>query len=316
MDGAPMRQQRMTRPDLTLVDDANANVEALVYYEERNGKVREKQAEFLPTPGKDRGPKLDPRKTGLARREELARMLVEHEMFPKAIVNRMWGLFLGRGFVNPIDDFNDNNQPSNPELLNEMASRFKHYNYDLKKLIRWITHSNAYHLSYVANATNDKQEHEALFSRMMMKSLSPEQLFESLMTATQADKATSAKEKKDMRTQWLSRLITNFGDDEGNEVTFNGTIVQALLMMNGENINTAISSEKGTVATVMATKRSPTTVIDELYLAALNRPPKSREREGVVKKMILRTTRDVSPKAPYEDLFWALLNSNEFLLNH
>jgi hypothetical protein len=317
-EGAPMGRPRMgMRPDLTLVDDSSINVEALVYYEERNGKVREKQAEFLPATGKDRGQKLDPKKTGIARREELARMLVEHEMFPKAIVNRMWGLFLGRGFVNPIDDFNDNNQPSNPELLNELAARFKHYNYDLKKLIRWITHSNAYHLSYVANSTNDKPEQESQFARMMMKSLTPEQLFESLMTATQADKATSAADKKKMRDEWLSQLITNFGDDEGNEVTFNGTIVQALLMMNGKNINEAITSDKGAVATAMYAKKTPDAVIDELYLAALNRPPKRGELSGVKAKMKLRVGfRDTSAKGPYEDLFWALLNSNEFLLNH
>src|SRR5262249_46284242 len=161
--------------------------------------------------------------------------------------------FFGRGFVNPIDDFNDNNQPSNPELLDELAARFKHYDYDLKKLIRWITHSNAYHLSYVANKTNDKSEHETLFARMNMKALTPEQLFESLMTATRAEQAETAKAKKDLRERWLTALIANFGDDEGNEVNFNGTIVQALMMMNGKDINDAISREKkGAVALAMA----------------------------------------------------------------
>src|SRR5205807_10290266 len=151
------------------------------FFELRNGKVKMWRAEFLPSGGKERGPRLDPARKGLARREELANHVIDHEMFPRAIVNRMWGLFFGRGFVNPIDDFNDNNQPSHPELLTELASRFKHYNYDQKKLIRWITHSNAYHLSYVANKTNDKVEQETQFARMNMKAMSPEQLFESLM---------------------------------------------------------------------------------------------------------------------------------------
>lgn len=313
----PMEGQRnMTIPDLELSDDTSVNVDANVFFEMRNGKVRMWHAEFLPAPGKDRGAKLDPKSVGLARREELARYLVEHDMFAKALVNRMWGLFLGRGFVNPVDDFNDNNQPSNPELLEELATRFKHYNYDLKKLIRWITHSKAYHLTYVANKTNDKPEHEAQFARMVMKSLSPEQLFESLMAATQADKATTPAEKKRMRDEWLSRLISNFGDDEGNEVNFNGTIVQALLMMNGKNINDAITSAKGTVAEAMARKKTPQGVIDYLYLAAVNRPAKPMEMKNILVKLQLRRGFRDTPRAMYEDLFWALLNSNEFLLNH
>src|SRR5262249_36599503 len=198
--------------------------------------------------------------------------------------------------------------------------RFKHYNYDLKKLIRWMTHSNAYHLSYVANKTNDKAEHEVTFSRMIMKSLTPEQLFESLMTATQRDKGMKPAEKKTLSDAWLGQLITNFGDDEGNEVTFNGTIVQALLLMNGQNINDAIAAPKGTVATIMAThgKKGANAIIEELYLAGLNRPPRKSELNNIKNKMVLRPEyrgKD-SAKAMYEDLFWALLNSNEFLLNH
>ncbi len=318
-DPPPQRRNNrmMTRPDLTLLDDEEVNPDANVFFELRNGKVKMWRAEFLPPPGKERGVKLDPAKKGLTRREALADYLIEHEMFPRAIVNRMWGLFFGRGFVNPIDDFNDNNTPSHPELLDELAARFKHYNYDLKKLIRWITHSKAYHLSYVANATNDKTEHETQFSRMMMKSLSPEQLFESLMTATKAEQAETAAAKKALRDRWLGALINNFGDDEGNEVNFNGTIVQALMMMNGKEINEAISRDKkGAVALAMATSRSAPVLVEKLYLAALNRKPKPAELRGVLTKIRLRTGFKDTPRAAYEDLFWALLNSNEFLLNH
>src|SRR5262249_32895591 len=141
------------------------------------------------------------------RRNELYNFLQNHENFPRAVVNRMWGLFLGRGFVNPIDDFNDQNQPSNPELLNEMAARFKHYNYDLKKLIRWIGNSVPYNRPYAANKSNDKQDQEALFSRMVMKSMTPEQLFESLQVATDPDGTTTADRKAEARDRWLSNLV-------------------------------------------------------------------------------------------------------------
>jgi hypothetical protein len=306
----------MVRPELKLSDDTSVNTDANVFFELRSGKVKMWHAEFLPPPGKDRGPRLDPKKSGLERREELAKHVIEHEMFGKALVNRYWSLFLGRGFVNPVDDFNDNNQPSNPELLAELAQRFKHYNYDLKKLIRWIAHSKAYHLSYVANASNDKPEHEALFSRMIMKALSPEQLIESLLTATKAEQAETPKAKDALRKQWLRKLVANFGDDEGNEVNFNGTIVQALLMMNGKDINEAIARPTGTVGLAIGSSKGNEAVIRKLYLAALNREPRPAELKGVITKMKLRAGFKDTPKAAYEDLFWALLNSNEFLLNH
>ncbi|HZY83759.1 MAG TPA: DUF1549 domain-containing protein, partial [Gemmataceae bacterium] len=183
----PMAMQNgrmMTFPALTLVDDDGVNTDAQVLYEKRNGVELFTKAEFLPSGEGKRGERMPAGTKGAARREKLAEYLVAHENFPKAIVNRMWGVFFGRGFVNPVDDFNDNNQPSNPELLNELAARYKHYNYDQKKLIRWICNSNAYHLSCVANRTNDKQEQEALFGRMVLKAMSPEQLFESLIVAT------------------------------------------------------------------------------------------------------------------------------------
>src|SRR5260370_33767763 len=124
------------------------------------------------------------------------------------------GRVLRPGLVNPIDDFNDQNPPSNPELLNELGVKFKHYGYDLKSLIRWICNSDAYQLSCVANKTNDKAEQEPLFSRMVLKSMSPEQLYESLMVATNKIAVQTKEEKKDGRTAWLDNLITNFGDDE------------------------------------------------------------------------------------------------------
>jgi hypothetical protein len=306
---------------LELVDNENTCRDATVFFEKRNGVVLTQKAEFLPSGEEKHGKKLDPEKAGVARREELANFLVEHDNFPKAIVNRMWGVFFGRGFVNPIDDFNDNNQPSNPDLLNELASQLKHYNYDLKKLIRWMANSEAYSLSCVANKTNDKPEHEPLFSRMVLKAMTPEQLFESLMVATRSEVAESKDAKKAARDAWLGGLISNFGDDEGNEVNFNGTVVQALMMMNGKEINEAISrKEKGTVALAIAHAHSAPAVISELYLASLNRPPTARELQTIQQQFHLRPAfagkdyRD--PAARFEDLFWALLNSNEFMLNH
>jgi hypothetical protein len=321
-EGQPPQQGRMMAfGKLTLKDDDNVVKEPLVFFEKRNGVVLTAKAEFLPSGEEKHGARLPADTQGVQRREKLAEFIIDHPQFPKAIVNRMWGVFFGRGFVNPIDDFNDQNQPSNPELLDELSARFKHYNYDLKKLIRWICNSNPYNLSYVANKTNDKPEHEALFSRMIMKSMSPEQLFESLMVATKSEAAESKEGKKKLKDEWLGVLISNFGDDEGNEVNFNGTVVQALMMMNGKDINEAISrKEKGAVA-IAIRNRSEQAAIAELYLTALNRLPTGKEYHRIYEGFRLLNARVAAtdyrnPTHRYEDLFWALLNSNEFILNH
>jgi len=317
----PQMGRMMAYNKLTLSDNDNVAKDALVFYEKRNGVILTARAEFLPSGEEKHGAQLPADAAGVGRREKLADFIIDHPQFSKAIVNRMWGVFFGRGFVNPIDDFNDQNQPSNPELLDELGGRFKNYGYDLKKMIRWICNSNPYNLSYVANKTNDKQEHEALFARMIMKSMSPEQLFESLMVATKAEAAESKDGKKNLKQQWLGNLISNFGDDEGNEVNFNGTVVQALLMMNGKDINDAISrQEKGAVALAIKNK-SEQAAINELYLTALNRPPTAKETNTIIQQFRFRDPRlgmndYKNPNRRYEDLFWALVNSNEFILNH
>jgi hypothetical protein len=320
-----MANTRGSAAVLELSDDKTVNVLPRAYYEKRNGVILRQRAEFLPAgPGK-KAEEMDENLYGIDRRKELARFVTGHDNFPKAVVNRLWGTFFGKGFVNPVDDFNDQNQPSNPQLLNEVASQFKHYNYDLKKLIRWMCNSDAYSLSCVANKTNDAQEKETLFSRMLMKSMSPEQLFESLMLATNAEVAESKEGKKDLKEKWLESLIANFGDDEGNEVNFNGTVVQALMMMNGKEINDAITrKDKGTVDLAIKSSRSEEEVITKLYLATLNRRPTKHEVTTIVHELFplvdprvrVKDNERANMNNRYYDLFWALLNCNEFLLNH
>lgn len=306
-DGTPPMQnmRRMTLSPLTLRDNPSANPSSVICFEKRNGVLLETKALFF-----DKAVPLNKQSN---RRDELARLIVEHDNFPKAYVNRIWSVFFGKGLANPIDDFSEQAQVAHPELLAKLGEKFKHYGYDSKKLIRWLCNSEAYNLSVVANKTNDKQEHEVLFSRMLMKAMSPEQLFESLMIATQSEQSKEGRQKK--LDAWLGNLVTNFGDDEGNEVNFNGTVVQALMMMNGKDINDAITSDKGTVWWALSKGRTYPQRVNSLYLAALNRPVGQVEYMRIKQKMSLRIP-DKSPTAPYQDLLWALLNSNEFMLNH
>jgi hypothetical protein len=325
-DGAPPMpggNRMMSFPPLTLRDDSAVNHDAQVFYETRNAKLLPAKAQFLDgtrIASEEKGGKKVPIQ-GKSRREELAQMVIEHPNFGKAQVNRMWAHFFGKGIVNPVDDFNDQNTPSHPELLEELGKRYKHYGFDQKALIRWICNSEAYNLSYVANKTNDKPESEQLFSRMLVKAMSPEELFESLMVATGATMTKDDKKKR--REDWLGNLISNFGDDEGNEVSFNGTVVQALMMMNGNDLNSAIApggkdggkDERNVAKIVKAHAGNPRQIVHDLYLHTLNRPPTSKELERITLAMPMRV-RERDVLAPYQDLLWALLNSNEFMLNH
>ena len=105
---------------------------------------------------------LDGRKisqgTDVIRRAELGKLISDpnNEMLGKAFVNRMWAHFLGRGFVNPVDDFGPHNPPSHPELLAKLAEEFKKSGYDVKKLCRWIMASRAYQLSSMSAKTKAK----------------------------------------------------------------------------------------------------------------------------------------------------------------
>lgn len=265
---------------------------------------------------------LDGRKISQAadvdRRVELGKMVTdpENDAFARALVNRMWAHFMGRGFVFPVDDFGPHNPPSHPELLDRLAEEFKASGYDLKKLIGWIMASEAYHLSSVTNPSNEKDD--SLFSHMALKPMTPEQLFDSLLVATSAHKAGGGDDTDRRRDAWMRQFIFAFANDEGEESTFQGTIPQALMMMNGELMEKAVGGQPGSFLADLLDqarrqrKGSPeVTMVNGLYMAALSRPPSPRE---------LAKSREFLASYPdtirvLQDIFWALLNSNEFVLN-
>jgi hypothetical protein len=264
---------------------------------------------------------LDGRKisqgTDVDRRVELAKMIADpkNPELAKAFVNRMWGHFLGRGFVQPVDDFGPHNPPSHPELLDRLAREFQASHYDIKALIRWIMNSQPYHVSSVITKANEKDE--TLFSHMALKPLSPEQLFDSLLTATAAHQAGGADNSEKQRDAWLKQFIFTFANDEGEEgSTFQGTIPQALMMMNGELIAKAVGGKPGSFLADLLERanasRSPVDyMVNNLYLAALSRAP-SRGEKAMAQKFLGSNPDTIEV---LEDIFWALLNSNEFVLN-
>jgi hypothetical protein len=301
-------------------DNPLLNGKGIVPYERRNAVLLYTDPSFLD----GRKIKRDSTRT---RREELASFITKDSMFAKAFVNRTWGHFFGKSFTrDAVDDFGEHNPVSHPELLDRLAEDWaKKYHHNPKELIRWICNSQAYGLSAVANKYNDKPEDEVFFARMLLKPMTPEQLFESLMTATESKVAKNKEELKAKKKDWLDQLIVNFGNDEGEEGSFNGTVVQALLLMNGQDINAEIMSKEGTVAFAVAKYgASHAKVLDYLYKAALSRPPSKAETEHLLsnKMRILPRVNPGAQNTPeawlgyYQDVFWSLLNCNEFILNH
>jgi hypothetical protein len=313
-----IRTERVTKPN-----DAGAEVydhtelkdeptDSYVSYDKRNGMVGIAFPRFLD------GRKIS-QGTDVVRRAELARLIADpkNDALARAFVNRTWAHFLGRGFVHPVDDFGPHNQPSHPEVLDRLAKDFRESGYDVKKLCRWIMATQAYQLSSVRTKGSEKDE--GLFASMPLRPMSPEQLFDSLLTATSAHKAGAVDDGERRRDAWLRQFLFAFANDEAEESTsFQGTIPQALMMMNGELMHEALSGKPGSFLADVCeyashTSRSPDTyMVDTIYLAALSRHPSAKE---------LGQAREYLHNFPdslqvLQDLFWALLNSNEFILIH
>ncbi len=300
------------------------NEKGLVPYERRNGVLLFTDSMTLDGKGL-------PKNFSGSRREYLAKNIVASPYFAKAFVNRMWGHFFGKSFTkDALDDFGDHNPVSHPDLLERLGDDWaKKYKHNPKDIVRWIANSRAYGLSGKSSKYNDKSDDEAFFPRMLQKPMTPEQLFESLMTATQAKIGQDKAKKREAREDWLSKLNVNFGNDEGEEGNYSGTVVQSLLLMNGQKINEDIMDEnEGTVAAVLKKRaNTPTAARDavrDLFLATVSRPPTEKELDKFLnpKMFSFRPGSATTPTTQafwtgyYQDVMWALVNSNEFFLNH
>jgi hypothetical protein len=306
-----------------LVDDYSELVfngfEYPVFYEKRNGLVQMADPKYM-------GEKLfnagdfDSDETNL--RTSLAKRVIEGEKpwIAMAAANRWWGHFFGYGFTKPIDDMGPHNPASHPALHDRLAEEFVKSGFDLKQLCRWICNSEAYNLTSQSGKKNEIDNPGAgetpLFSHMYVKSMEAEQLYDSLIVATEAHKSGRSNwdQAETQRQQWMGQFVLAFGTDEGDEATtFNGTIPQALMMMNGELTKNAVNAEAGGyLRDALMGPESDALKIRKLYLATLSRAPSSREVATATR--LVRGSRD--KLAAFQDLFWALLNSNEFIFVH
>jgi hypothetical protein len=254
------------------------------------------------------------------RREALADWMTDKDnpYFSRAIVNRIWAHFMGRGFVEPLDGFGEEHPPTMPELLDWLAEDFVIHGYDLQYFVRTILNSRAYQRSSEANKSN--QNDEIYYSRTYVKPLTAEQFFYSMLEATGFERLQSRRDRNQlegMRRQYLERFIFLLGNGEREEVeAFNGTVPQALMMINGSLVNDSGShKERGSLINyILKTQSAKRERLDQIYLTILSRYPTTEERAYFDR--YLRSSLYRNEALAYEDLYWSLLNSAEFALNH
>ena len=294
-------------------ENGNNYDEAEVYYEMRNGLVAVAYPVFVDGEEIDRSGYVE--KTN--RRKALADLTVKSPYFAKSIVNRMWAHFLGYGFTSPFDDLGPHNVPTHPALLDYLGQEFQSSEHDLRQLISWIVLSKPYGLSSRQNKSNASDDpllgEPPKFSHFYLRQMQAEQLYESILAATgNPQQSASYAEQERIKNQWLQQFTTAFGTDEGGESTsFNGTIPQVLMMFNGDMIKTATSTkEGGLVDQIYRSPTSTTEKVETLFWKGLGRKPK-REELSLAKSLINANGGNVAEGL--RDMWWVILNTNEFI---
>ncbi len=257
------------------------------------------------------------------RRNELAKLMTagDKPQVAEAFVNRMWDHFFGCGFTRPVDDMGPHNPPSHPELLDHLAREFVASGYDCKQLIRWVCLSDAYQRTSRFGKTNEQDNPETgaspLFSRVYIKGMTAEQLYDSLLLATGADNTPLATGDHDRRRhEWLQQFVHAFQTDENDEsINFESSITQALLMMNSDLTQHALSMDRGTFLEKLTTSRdTEAEKIKRLCLATLTRYPTPKEQQAL--RRLVHEGTGSRTNSGWQDALWAYLNSGEFVLVH
>jgi uncharacterized protein DUF1549/uncharacterized protein DUF1553 len=253
-------------------------------------------------------------------RQELAAWLTsaKNPYFAKNLANRMWAHFFGYGILDPIDEPGENNQPTHPELLDELGRAFADTRFDYRVLIRGIVRSQAYQLS--SRMTHPSQSDARRFARMNMKGLTAAQLFDSMVAATghrepgfmRQNQFNFNPQPNNPRSQFLNRFASSEKLTEAST-----TILQALMLMNGQFITDVTSLEKGEIlgAIVDVPGWDTRQRVTALFLTTFARNPAPDELERFA-SYVDRGGPNGDKKKALADVFWVLLNSPEFLFNH
>lgn len=293
-----------------------------VIYAVSDGEVRQPRTGAVMKPKALGGPVLEPDAQAPDRRDKLAAWLTspDNPFFAKSLLNRIWYHVLGRGIVEPVDDFRDSNPASNDELLDELSSRFAKDGYDLRKLLKLILSSRTYQLSA---RTNDLNVDDTLyFSHAYTKLLPAEVLLDAISTVTGSLTEFKGLPAGSRATQIPDGKMENpflktFGRPARElacecERESDSNLSQALQLIGGQTVNGKLRDDTGRMAKLAASDATPEEITKDLYLVALAREPNSTELAAATKHL----TEAKDRRQAVEDLGWVLINSKEFLFRH
>ena len=256
--------------------------------------------------------------------------------FAKALVNRVWRGYLGRGLVEAEDDLRETNPPTNAELLDALARDFIKSKYDVKHLMRTIMQSATYQRSskpLPGNAADDR-----FYSHYLVRRLSAEVILDAYSQVTGVPTAFTALNTtaRDATTNYdgfprgtralqlpdslvVSRFLDAFGRPEraqtcSCERSQDASVGQALHLNNGQTLNGKLRHKDSRVAKWVKEKRTDEQAVKNLYLLALCREPTATEKASFV-KLLVEARAEGSQREALEDLFWAVLTSRDFVFN-
>ena len=257
-----------------------------------------------------------------AGRDQFAKWLTSEEnpYFAKAIVNRLWKRMLGRGLVEPADDFRATNPATHPKLLELLADDFVEHDYNIRRTLQLIASSRAYSRS--ANATPQNRDDDRFYSHSLRRPLEPEVLADVIadvlgVSEKYADQPIGTRAVALVSPKTPSRtldVLGRCGRDESCEsgAAPVGGLPQKLHMFNGPLLNARIAADGSRLQRLLASNREPIDIVTNFYQVALSRTPTEQERSHW--QSALEDSDDTS--AFLEDFLWGLLNSDEFVTNH
>jgi hypothetical protein len=258
---------------------------------------------------------------GKDRREVLAAWLAspENPYFGTNMANIVWAQFFGRGIIHEVDDVRVSNPASNPELLAELGRRFTDYKYDFKKLVKDICMSRTYQLSTKPTPSNEGDTRN--FARGQVRRIRAETMLDVISQVTETKNKfpglpVGARAVQIADGSTSTYFLTTFGRATREtvcscEVKLEPTLSQSLHLLNG-GATTAKIQQGGVVTGMLKAKVPPEQIVEELYVRCLSRAPTAKERTELAK--LVEGEKD--KQKALDDVFWALLNTREFMFNH
>jgi hypothetical protein len=243
----------------------------------------------------------------------------ENPYFATNLANIVWGHFFGKGIIDQVDDVRESNPPSNADLLNELGKKFTEYKYDFKKLVRDICTSRTYQLSTVPNATNAGDTRN--FAHQTVRRIRAETMLDVISQVTETKNKfpglpLGARAVQIADGNVSTYFLTTFGRATREsvcscEVKLEPTLSQSLHMLNGDATTNRIR-QGALIPKRLAEKKTPDQIIEELYLRTLTRRPSAEE----MAKLQAALKEEPDKAKGLEDVFWALMNTREFVFNH